>query len=155
MAAKSFRKWIWLLFAGYTACLLYWMFLGFGRHHQANGPFMYNLIPLKTLGIYIFHIHTFSWRTWVINIFGNIGVFMPYGWLLPCLFCGAGRYWRFALYFGCPLVLLEMLQMLLRVGSMDIDDVILNGLGASISYGVYRFYISHKKQNITAQDRGV
>jgi len=147
MEAKPVRKrtriWVWVLFAGYTACLLYWMFLGFGRHYQVNGPFSYNLIPFKTMGIYLFHIHAFSWRTWVINVFGNIGVFMPYGCLLPCLIHSSRRrYWRFAIYFGCPLLLLEVMQMVLQVGSFDVDDLILNGLGASMSYGVYRFYLS-------------
>ncbi|WP_261306604.1 VanZ family protein [Paenibacillus andongensis] len=70
-------------------------------------------------------------------MFGNIGVFTPYGLLLPYLFRSARRYGTFLLYFGCPLVGLELLQMLLRVGSFDTDDVILNVLGASISFVLF------------------
>lgn len=82
-------------------------------------------------------VDSFSTRTWITNLFGNIGVFMPYGLLLPYLFRSAKRYGNFLLYFGCPLVGLELMQMLLRVGSFDVDDVILNVLGASISFVLF------------------
>ncbi|MEW9699325.1 VanZ family protein [Paenibacillus sp. SI8] len=131
-------RWImWLLFASYTSCLLYWMFLGFGRGIHRADSFMYNVIPLRTIGHYLFHMHAFSWRTWVINMFGNIGVFMPYGVCLPFLFRRATAYGTFILMFGCPLVALEILQMLLHVGTFDVDDILLNGLGASVAYALF------------------
>ncbi|MDF2646795.1 MAG: hypothetical protein K0Q73_2600 [Paenibacillus sp.] len=137
MTIKLARPLIWLLFIGYTSCLVYWMFLGFGRNMHTTGQLAYNVVPFRTIGMYVLHVDSFSTRTWVINLFGNIGVFMPYGFLLPYLFRSAKRYGTFLLYFGCPLVGLELLQMLLRVGSFDVDDVILNLLGASISFVLF------------------
>ncbi|MDQ0918252.1 VanZ family protein [Paenibacillus sp. V4I5] len=137
MTIKLARPLIWLLFIGYTSCLVYWMFLGFGRNMHTTGQLAYNVVPFRTIGMYVLHVDSFSTRTWVINLFGNIGLFMPYGILLPYLFRSAKRYGTFLLYFGCPLVGLELLQMLLRVGSFDVDDVILNLLGASISFVLF------------------
>ncbi|NOU88464.1 VanZ family protein [Paenibacillus sp. LMG 31460] len=137
MNIKLARTLIWLLFIGFTSCLLYWMFLGFGRHMHTTGQLAYNVVPFRTIGMYVLYADSFSTRTWIINLFGNIGVFMPYGFLLPYLNRSARRYGTFLLYFGCPLIGLELLQMLLRVGSFDVDDVILNALGASISFVLF------------------
>lgn len=131
---------VWLLFIGYTGCLLYWMFVGFGRESLRSGGhfvYNYNVVPFRTIAMYIRHANLFPMRTWVINLFGNVGVFMPYGLMLPYLFRVARRYRLFLLLFGCPLVGLEVLQMLLRVGSLDVDDLILNILGASLAYSLF------------------
>ena len=39
----------------------------------------------------------------------------------------------------------EVLQVLFTVGICDVDDLLLNLLGASIGYGLYRFYHWFKK----------
>ncbi|MBP1964003.1 VanZ family protein [Paenibacillus aceris] len=143
MGIKYIRPLMWLLFIGYTSCLLYWMFLGFGRQNlRALGHFdyNYNIVPFRTIGMYIRHAGSFPMRTWAINLFGNIVVFMPFGILLPFLFGMARRYRAFLLLFGCTLVGLEVMQMLLRVGSLDVDDVILNVLGASLAYGLFMIF---------------
>ncbi|MEC0229145.1 VanZ family protein [Paenibacillus alba] len=131
------RALVWLFFLGFTGCLLYWMFMGFGRSIRTSGPYHYNSVPFRTIGMYVLHRHSFSTRTWIINIWGNIGVFTPYGFVLPYLFPWARRFVAFLLLFGCSLIILEVLQMLLRVGSLDVDDVILNALGASLSFAVF------------------
>lgn len=136
MRRRLVRPLIWLLFIGYTGCLLYWMFLGFGRS-TGHFDYNYNIVPFKTIGMYILYANMFPMRTWVINLFGNVGVFMPYGFILPYLFKAARRYRVFLLLFGFPLIGLELLQMLLRVGSLDVDDLILNVLGASLAYGIF------------------
>ena len=38
------------------------------------------------------------------------------------------------------MTVVEVLQMLLRVGVCDVDDLILNTLGAAIGYGCYAVY---------------
>lgn len=129
---------LWLIFTGYTSCLVYWMFLGFGRSVRMEGSLAYNVIPLQTIGLYIRHFDSFPIRTWTINVLGNIGVFMPFGLLLPLLFRRAREYRGFLLLFTGPLAGLELLQMVLRVGSLDVDDVILNVLGASSAYIVWK-----------------
>lgn len=136
MWRKRVRTLAGLLFVGYTGCLLYWMFLGFGRS-VGHLDYNYNVVPFRTIAMYIRHADLFPMRTWAINLFGNIVVFMPFGVMLPYLFRVARRYRSFLLLFGCPLVGLEVLQMLLRVGSLDVDDLILNILGASLAYGLF------------------
>lgn len=134
MKTSKARLLLWLILIGYTGFLLYGMFLGFGRSARISGPPAYNVIPFRTIGLYIRHFDSFPLQTWIINIFGNIGVFMPYGLLLPMLLRMAQAYRGFLLLFAGPLAGLELLQMVLRVGSLDVDDMILNVLGASVAY---------------------
>lgn len=141
MRMSKARLIVWLILAVYTGCLLYGMFLGFGRSARVWSPLAYNVVPFRTIGMYMRHFDSFPLRTWVINVFGNIGVFMPYGLLLPMLFRRAREYRGFLLLFAGPLAGLEMLQMVLRVGSLDVDDIILNVLGASGAYLVWKVIV--------------
>ncbi|WP_165452242.1 VanZ family protein [Paenibacillus thalictri] len=130
----------WIVFIGYSACLLYWMFLGFHRGEQTAAELRYNLIPFRTIERYFVHFNAFQFEMWVINIVGNIGVFVPFGWLMPYIFKGCERFWKFSFIFIAAIVALELLQTFLRVGSGDVDDVILNYLGAAIGYLLYSVF---------------
>lgn len=66
----------------------------------------------------------------VINLFGNIAVFMPYGMFL-LLMSGPKKMSFFGVFLralGVSLSL-ESLQVVLSMGSFDVDDLILNVLG--------------------------
>jgi glycopeptide antibiotics resistance protein len=127
-----------ILIICYSMCLLYWMFIGFGRVRQTEGPLSYNLVPFETIKLYIRSINHLPHSYWIINLFGNIGVFVPFGLILPILSTRLRSYWRLTLYFVPIVVVIELSQMLLRVGSCDIDDVILNVIGVWIGYGLLR-----------------
>ncbi len=74
----------------------------------------------------------------LLNLLGNLGAFMPLAFFLPC-FCKAMKKW----YLFLPTVILcvaavEGLQLLLMVGSCDVDDLILNTGGAFLLYLLLR-----------------
>ncbi|WP_438350073.1 VanZ family protein [Paenibacillus sp. FA6] len=127
-----------ILIICYSGCLLYWMFIGFGRVRHSGGPLSYNVVPFETIRLYIRNINHLPNRTWIINLFGNMGVFVPFGLILPIISKRMRSYWRLMLTFVPVVMLLELSQMLLRVGSCDIDDVILNVIGVWIGYGILR-----------------
>jgi glycopeptide antibiotics resistance protein len=76
------------------------------------------------------------------NTFGNIALFVPLGLLLPFLGVRYRSLKRVVLLALCASVMIETIQFVLRfVGSarsVDIDDVILNTLGACLGFAVYR-----------------
>lgn len=137
-----------ILIIFYSACLLYWMFIGFGRTRHVSGPLVYNVVPFETIGLFIRSIHHVTNTAWIINLFGNIGVFVPFGLVLPILFKRLRSYWRLMVYFVLIVTVIELSQMLMRVGSCDIDDVILNVIGVWIGYGMlqllFKRYISYE-----------
>ncbi|MHA6532433.1 VanZ family protein [Paenibacillus sp. BAC0078] len=120
----------------YTATLVYWMFLGFGRTVHTEGPLQYNLVPLRTVRLYFDLGNGVSFSMRLINLLGNVAVFAPYGLLLPLLIRHLQSFIRLALLAIPGILVLETMQMLLRVGSFDIDDLLLNLLGVCIGYGL-------------------
>ncbi|WP_025719587.1 MULTISPECIES: VanZ family protein [Paenibacillus] len=113
----------------YTALLIYWMFLGFGRTLRPGPPYSYNIVPLDTIRQYWRAMHSFPFRVWGVNLFGNIGVFIPFGVLLPIIWVSMRRIGRLLLTVVAALIILEVSQMLLGAGTMDVDDIILNVVG--------------------------
>ncbi len=84
-----------------------------------------------------------TWRdgTWsfLYNTLGNLLWFLPVGWFLR------RRRWYWALAAGAALSLgLESLQWLLCTGIPDVDDVLVNGLGALFGYSFARIYCKGK-----------
>ena len=62
----------------------------------------------------------------IINLVGNVVLFLPPGWLLPHIWVRFRNFFRF--FFTClaAILLAEITQLLTLLGSFDIDDVILN-----------------------------
>lgn len=73
----------------------------------------------------------------VINIIGNIIIFIPFGFLLSLLWRGAS--WRKALLGTAAFSLvIELLQLLLPDRMTDIDDLLLNSLGGLLGFLIYK-----------------
>ena len=109
----------------------------FARYNSIDS---YNLVPFKTiLGIF----KTNSIYSIIINIFGNLLVFVPLEYFLIELFKVKKFYVNFILSFGI-ILLVEIIQYIFKVGVFDIDDLILNSLGFLIGYSLY---ILVKKKN--------
>jgi glycopeptide antibiotics resistance protein len=70
---------------------------------------------------------------------GNVALFMPLGFLLPMLAPGLDRFWR-AVATGFVLsALIELSQVAFPgVRRPDVNDVLMNTLGAALGYLVYR-----------------
>lgn len=117
-----------ILLIGYTMLLTYWMIWGFGRTTQPE--ISYNLVPFTTMASY-FPIRSLSS---LINIVGNIAVFVPFGVLIPLAF--QIRFRKMLAYFLIGLFVLEMTQLISRRGSLDVDDFILNSIGFTMGYGL-------------------
>ncbi|MGN0585749.1 MAG: VanZ family protein, partial [Oscillospiraceae bacterium] len=88
----------------------------------------FNLIPFK--GIYEM-IKGFSAHSLVNNILGNILLFLPFGILFPMTTVFEGE----TPVYGClTSILIEVIQYAFAMGAADIDDIILNTIGAFIGY---------------------
>jgi len=95
-----------------------------------------NVVPFKTILLYLNHGGLIIGG---INIFGNIILLVPFGFLLPFVFRKINWKKSLAIAVAVPLVI-EIMQTILHVGIFDIDDVILNGVGVMIGYEVYRLF---------------
>ena len=64
----------------------------------------------------------------LLNLLGNLLIFLPYGFLGSLLLRNKGRFRLFFSGLFC-ILLIEFLQLLTGIGVWDIDDILLNTLG--------------------------
>lgn len=90
-----------------------------------------NFTPFKTIKMYIRYyerLNSFE------NLFGNILIFIPFGYLLPGAFY---RYRNFFCFFAGTFLFvlgIEVFQLFSAFGAFDVDDLILNCFGGLIGY---------------------
>lgn len=73
----------------------------------------------------------------VMNILGNVALFIPTGILLPILYLGLDRFYK-VIGVGALMSLgIELFQLLFSTRTTDVDDLILNTLGVAIGYAIY------------------
>ncbi|MNO28466.1 VanZ like family protein [compost metagenome] len=122
----------------YSATVIYWMFIGFGREVHTGGTLQYNLVPFRTVSLYFNLDNGLPLISRLVNLLGNVVVFIPFGFLSPLAMTRPISWFRISLFAVPCILLLECLQMLLHVGSFDIDDLLLNMLGVWTGYGLFR-----------------
>ena len=118
----------------YIAVLIYVCFFSedYGRD-VITSYYRYNLIPYRdVVGI----------RAFLANLFGNVLAFMPYGFFMPILRPKLRRMNGMFLAAFLLSLTIEITQLLTRVGSFDVDDLILNTAGGIAGYLL--FYIMNK-----------
>ncbi len=102
----------------------------FARYHSIDS---YNLIPFRTM---IDIISNGGFYAIVINIVGNLVVFMPLEYFLIELF-NVKRFWyNLALSF-LMILMIEVLQFVCKVGVLDVDDLILCTSGMMLFYFIW------------------
>lgn len=98
---------------------------------RALGNYNINLIPFKNIiTIFIDFINgESSLRFFIRNIFGNLIAFAPFAYFLKSLF-KIDKTKTFTIIMILIVLFIEIMQYILQIGYCDIDDLILNVLGA-------------------------
>ncbi len=134
-----FKKIYRIFILPYAIFLLYLMFLGFGREqHEAN---IVRLLPFVSTILFV--QNTTSWESIIINLLGNIIMFIPFGflgWLNAKYF----SFKKLIVDFLSVLIIVEALQYLTRLGVFDIDDLALNSIGVWIGFQMRKFIDNFK-----------
>ncbi len=156
------RKWIRIfgacLFGVYVAGLIYFLFLAEGYGRGMNGAvYDYNIYPFREIRRYLTWRQVLGIRAVLLNLAGNVIGFIPFGTLLPLIVRSARKAWKVTLLGFEISLLVEISQLLFQVGCFDVDDIILNTLGALFGYLVYaltsRLYILIERKNIRKRGR--
>ena len=133
---------IFLLRAAFGLYILIMLWLLFGQRmgtQMAAGTV--NLIPLRTIEGYMRELASPFYRRAVINIFGNILTFVPLGFFLPAIFPKLASCIRCLAMGIVTVIAIECLQLITRLGCMDIDDLLLNILGILLGFGMHRLFL--------------
>lgn len=107
-----------------------------------------NLTPFLTIQNYVYVVLHGSNETLIrhciVNLGGNIFLFIPAGWLLPRLWPKLRNFFLFFLVCTAAIFLVEVIQLFTLLGSFDIDDLILNLFGMTLGYIFY--LVAHPKK---------
>ncbi len=136
-----------------TAFILYiilmlWLLFGQRMGREPFGSYWevvnsnINFFPFKTVRLFLKEIRgSFSDYTVhhsVINLAGNIIMFIPLGFFVPYVFSKFSSFLRSLFFISVIIIAIEIIQLFTLLGSCDIDDYILNIAGAIIGYGIFR-----------------
>jgi glycopeptide antibiotics resistance protein len=80
----------------------------------------------------------------LINVIGNVILFIPFGFFLPFIWKQLRRFKTMATVILYSSLSIEALQLLFAIGSFDVDDVILNIIGSFIGYLLYSVSLKTK-----------
>lgn len=137
----------WLLFIGYLIVLSYFLFFSeyYGRT-ETPSDYRYNLILFAEIRRFILYRDTLGIRAVAVNLLGNVLAFVPLGISLPLLTrknAGFLAIFLQSLFFSA---LIELIQLVYRVGIFDVDDIFLNTCGAILGYFLYRLFAAKQKR---------
>ena len=137
-----------LLFIIYMCVLVYVVFFAEAMGRTPQDGYVYNLTPLKEIKRFMRYIWDNDALGSVarLNIFGNIIAFMPFGIYLPYTSESKLGFISTFLYTFSLSLTIELVQLITKVGSCDVDDIILNTLGGVIGYILWYIYTKLRKK---------
>ena len=101
--------------------------------------YTYNLVPFREIRRYLLHGRQIGFFGVLLNLWGNILGFLPLGFILPIFSRRCRRHWYNTVISAYLLSFsIEAAQLLLRAGSCDVDDLILNSFGAFLGYLLFQ-----------------
>ena len=128
-----------VLFVLYLVLLTYFLFFAeeMGRSPDARAEYSYNLTLFKEIRRFLLYRNILGWRAVFLNIFGNVLAFMPFGFFLPVIW-ERTRHWYITVILSFAMSLLvETMQLVGKVGSFDVDDLLLNTIGGFAGYIIF------------------
>jgi glycopeptide antibiotics resistance protein len=118
----------WSVFLFYILLLIYIVFLARRRSIIEWNPEYINIVPFRNLIRDFRNIENVGGYNYLSNLIGNIFLFVPLPYFLYQLFNVKNLKVNLILGFLLSL-LIEILQLFLRIGIPDVDDIMLNTVG--------------------------
>lgn len=141
-----------IFFICYIVFILYFLLISdwYGRSGELP-EYTYNLVLFKEINRFWTYREILGTFVVFANLVGNVLIFIPFGFTMPM----ASKYRSFMIttvYSFLLSLLVEVFQLVTKVGSFDVDDLLLNTIGGAIGYIIYasccaarRVYVKKKK----------
>lgn len=131
LRSKLGKAFVWIVFLFYLSVLFQYLVIDRYQTHRGRS---YNLIPFDSIAVYIENKESYNYRTWWMNLFGNLVMLVPFGVLLPLVIAKLRKTWPFVAALLAFNLGIEIMQYGFRLGSFDVDDLLLNSSGALAAY---------------------
>ncbi|MGN0482569.1 MAG: VanZ family protein [Lachnospiraceae bacterium] len=147
MKKNQKKKWIFaLFFIAYLILLFYFLFFAeiLGRT-KFGTDYHYNLIPFREIQRFWMYRDVVGIAPMMLNIVGNVVAFMPFGILVPILSYRCRNVFHTVLLSFELSLSVEVIQLISKTGSFDVDDLILNTLGGLAGYLCFKIIQAVRK----------
>ncbi len=144
----------WIAFIVYLVMMVYFLFFCEQLGRIPSDTYHYNLKPFEEIRRYMGHISQLGYFYVMLNLLGNVVCFVPLGFVLPIL---SSRKWgavRIIIVSFLASLLVEITQLVTKLGSCDVDDIMMNTLGGLLGYilfilcrKIYRSGVNAKLKN--------
>ena len=116
----------------YIAALIYFLFFSesYGRAGFAEREYHYNVVPFREIKRFWIYREQLGVFAVVTNLLGIV----PFGFILPLIVRRARGFFLITLSGFALSLFVEVVQLITKVGCFDVDDLILNTLGAAVGY---------------------
>lgn len=134
-SGKKVQVFWWILFICYLVGISYFLFFSerYGRTEGTSG-YRYNLVFFQEIKRFIVYHQTIGIEGFLVNLFGNVIAFMPFGFCLPTISKNDQKLHRILFWsFGFSLTI-EIIQLVYKIGIFDVDDLLLNTIGGLLGY---------------------
>lgn len=140
---RKHRKLHIALFCIYSAFMLYLLFNRPGGiegvDYWAQIRAHLNPKPFQTIELFLNALQNPEYTSIATaNLWGNVILFIPLGFFLPRIFPRLRKFWRTILAAALIVTAVELTQLFTLLGYCDIDDLILNLIGAAVGYGIFK-----------------
>ena len=128
-----------VLFVLYILVLIYFLFFAdrYGQMAFAEREYHYNLVLFTEIRRFWTYREQLGFLAVAAKLLGNVVGFMPFGMILPLISRNA-RGFFFITFSGFTLSLcVEVTQLITKLGSFDVDDLIMNTLGTAAGYLIF------------------
>ena len=150
--SKKVKGVVRLIFFAYVGFMV-WLLFVLGMENSStimmDGAYNLNIIPFKTINVYIEAMKSttsaFVMRQIFVGLAANVVLFIPLGFFLPWIWKKLRSFFKTFGVIVLVILGIELVQLMTLVGSCDIDDFLLNTLGALIGYLIW--IIFKKKTN--------
>lgn len=122
-----------LFFVLYVCFLVYFLLFSDWYGREGTATYTYNLTPFREIRRFLCNMDTIGYVGVFNNLIGNVVIFIPFGFFVA-MSCYRRRLWRSVMFGFLCSFLVELFQLATRVGSFDVDDMILNTFGAVVGY---------------------
>ena len=126
-----------IVFVLYLMVLAYFLFFSERYGRGEAQAYRYNLKPFREIERYIHYREQLGWEYFIVNIYGNILAFLPFGFFLPIISAANRKFFNVALYSFEFSLGIELVQLSFQVGIFDVDDLIMNTIGGILGFILY------------------
>lgn len=138
-----------VLFMTYICVLVYFLFFSEMMGRSVGNDYQLNLVLFREIRRFYTKRQVLGDSVVWMNIAGNIAAFVPFGiFVMPVSNRRINFLETVIITFNVSLCV-EIIQLVTKVGSFDVDDLLLNTIGGLMGAGIYVVYamIERKRTN--------